>query len=59
MTPKIGELYKYKRDGRIVKVVQVIEKTNRVEVIIGCWNPFWLNFNNLECLSISILNHKK
>ena len=44
----IGGFYKYKRDGRIVKITQIIYKTKRVEVIIGDWNPFWLNFDDLE-----------
>ena len=43
----VGELYVYK-DGRTVKVVQKIEKTKRVEVIIGDWNPFWINFEELK-----------
>lgn len=44
----LGKEYIYKRDKRVVKVVQINEKTRRVEVICGEWNPFWINFSELE-----------
>ena len=42
----IGEEYQYK-DGRNVKIVQYSEKRERLEVIIGKYNPFWININDL------------
>lgn len=42
----VGNSYRHK-DGRIVKVVQKNDKTRRVEVIIGEWNPFWVNYEDL------------
>ncbi len=47
--PLDGYFYNYK-DGRKVKVIQVIIKTRRAEVIIGEWNPFWVNFTDLSNL---------
>ena len=46
--PIIGCKYQYKRDGRLVSVIQLDRKVGRVEVIIGLWNPFWVNFSELE-----------
>ena len=43
----VGKTYKYK-DGRMVKVVQKNDKTQRADVIIGEWNPFWVNYADLE-----------
>ena len=42
----IDKKYQYK-DGRIVKIVQYSEKRERLEVIIGKYNPFWININDL------------
>lgn len=42
----VGNYYYYK-DGREVKVIQLVDKLKRAEVIIGEWNPFWVNYSDL------------
>ena len=54
---KVGETYRYKRDGRVVIIIQISEKRKRIEVSdlddskdnvhLKRWNPFWLNFEDL------------
>jgi len=46
--PIVGKQYIYKKDGRIITATIVQEKYLRVEVIIGKWNPFFVNFSDLE-----------
>jgi hypothetical protein len=60
MIPIVGKLYTYTRDGRQVKVVQVIEKTLRVEIVDESgWNPFFVNFSELSELSFNELKESK
>ena len=49
MEISIGSTYKLS-DGRSVKVIQKNDKTNRAEVIIGKYNPFWVNYSNLKAI---------
>ncbi len=46
--PIVGNEYVFTNDGRVVRVTIVQLKTERVEVIIGDWNPFWINFSDLK-----------
>ncbi len=48
LIPIVGKEYIFKRDGRIVRATIVQLKERRVEVIIGEWNPFWINFSDLK-----------
>lgn len=50
--PNIGCFYLYK--GRLVRVLRISSpvKIQRVEVIEGEFNPFWINFSDLDDIYI-------